>query len=221
VERVKYKKFLVIFISLFSLQISLFPLQAVAAEDPRAKLERVTSFIDKSNRLIDSLNVTLESSDAIMADVEDAIDLKLFDFVQSLSSRTADVRRKIDTDGETLLTFSAAHVSECAKLDIGPTNTDLYFAVEDSCLEFADSNLAAQDAKRAADSDFSILELRLAELSTAAAQAKAAADAKKSTPKPSPKAVVKKAAPKKITCKKGAITRVFNGVKCPPGYTKK
>jgi hypothetical protein len=55
---------------------------ANAAEDPRVKLNRITSLIDQSNRVIDSLNLSLENNDAILAEIEDAIDAKMFDAVQ-------------------------------------------------------------------------------------------------------------------------------------------
>ena len=234
VQKIAPKRLLLGLILLSLLQISNPLVQVNAAEDPKAKLNRVIAYLDQSNRLIDSLNASSESTDSIIADLEDASDEKAFDALASLSSRSAEVRRKIDADNANLRTLSNAYTSECSKLDIGPTNTDLYYSVEDTCFEFADSNLAARDAQIVAEEGHSNLVLRLAEFSKAAASVKAATDAKaaadakaavkvapKVSPKATAKATTKKAQPKVITCRKGTQVRVFDGVKCPTGWIKK
>lgn len=222
-----------------ALQVILIPLPSGYAEDTKTKIDRIISYIDKSNRLVNSWNANLEASDLIMADTDDAIDSNTFDSVQALAARAAEVRRKFAIDNEAGRVLSAAQNSECSKIDANNSGSDLYPSVEDVCLEFLDSNFEFTSIREMAEKDHTIVETRIAELSKAAADAKAvadaaaladakaaadaraAADAKKPAPKASIKPTIKKAAPKKVTCKKGSLVRVFDGIKCPPGYIKK
>ncbi len=206
--------------SVLILFLCALPIQAKASELVRAKIERIDVLIEKSNGLIASWNATLENSDSIMADLDDAIDSKDYSSVSSLQARSSEVRKSFGANNEVWAKLKAEELFECSKIDIAPLNSDLYFSVEDACFELADANEEALIAKNLSESEHSKVDSILEEFS-----GKAAANAKKptakATVKATPKAIVKVAAPKKVTCKKGSLVRVFDGVKCPPGYVKK
>ena len=237
--RSSFKKLTLAFVLLLALQVSILPTQAVA-EDAKTKIDRISGYVERSNRLIDSWNASLESLDEIMAETDDAIDANDFAALPNLRSRSSTVQRNNDANNATFRTLSAAEVTECSNLGTGASSIDLFPSVDDVCNELQDSNRELTSVKKLAEEEHAKVEARLAELSTAAANAqgaanaKAAADAKaaaqkKSTqvaaPKPSPKATpkvtTKKAAPKMITCRKGSQTKPFEATKCPPGWIKK
>jgi hypothetical protein len=221
------------------LQFFILPAHVVAAEDSKAKVNRLVTYLERSNRLTDAWIASLESLDSIWAAIDDAIEAKDFAAFPTLEKRTSDARKKIAAQNTILKELTAAEVTECQKPGSGTSSDDI---VEDVCAEFKDSNAAVTDAKREGDEVLAQVESKLATLSKAAAAAAAAKapaarePSPKATPKATPQVTPKvtpkatiKATPKatiKVTikvvlCRKGSQDKSFKSTNCPPGWVKK
>ena len=228
------------------LQFCAISIHATAAEDTKTKVDRISGYLDRSNRMIDAFNATAESLDGIWADIEDAIDANDFTALPNLTSRTADARKNMNAHNASFGVLLSAEDTECSNLSGGGSSIE---AVYDVCAEFEDSNKAAADSKMVAEEDLSVVESKLTKLSRAAADADAKAAAQKkatpvatpkatpvatpkatpvATPKatPTPKITTKKPVPvvaksPTVMCKKpGQTSRPAIGGKCIPGWTK-
>ena len=220
------------------LQFCAISIHATAAEDTKTKVDRISGYLDRSNRMIDAFNATAESLDGIWADIEDAIDANDFTALPNLTSRTADARKNMNAHNASFGVLLSAEDTECSNLSGGGSSIE---AVYDVCAEFEDSNKAAADSKMVAEEDLSVVESKLTKLSRAAADADAKAAAQKkatpvatpkatpvATPKatPTPKITTKKPVPvvaksPTVMCKKpGQTSRTAIGGKCIPGWTK-
>jgi hypothetical protein len=218
------------------LQFFILPAHVVAAEDSKAKVNRLVTYLERSNRLTDAWIASLESLDSIWAAIDDAIEAKDFAAFPTLEKRTSDARKKIAAQNTILKELTAAEVTECQKPGSGTSSDDI---VEDVCAEFKDSNAAVTDAKREGDEVLAQVESKLATLSKAAAAAKAPAAREPSpkatpkaipqvTPKVTPKATIKatpkvtiKVTTKVVLCRKGSQDKSFKSTNCPPGWVKK
>ena len=168
------------------LQFCAISIHATAAEDTKTKVDRISGYLDRSNRMIDAFNATAESLDGIWADIEDAIDANDFTALPNLTSRTADARKNMNAHNASFGVLLSAEDTECSNLIGGGSSIE---AVYDICAEFEDSNNAAADSKMVAEEVLSVVESKLTKLSRAAADADAKAAAqKKATPVATPKA---------------------------------
>jgi len=221
------------------LQFFILPAHVVAAEDNQAKVNRLVTNLERSNRLTDAWIASLESLDSIWAAIDDAIEAKDFAALPNLEKRTSDARKKIATQNTTMKELIAAEVADCQKPGGWSTSES---SVEDACAEFKDAKDATADAKREGDEVLAQVESKLATLSKAAAAAAAAKApaAREPSPKVTPKATPQvtpkttpratpKATPKatlKVTikvvlCRKGSQDKSFKSTNCPPGWVKK
>ena len=98
--RSSFKKISSASILLLALQTSILPTQALA-EDAKTKIDRISGYVERSNRLIDAWNASLESLDEIMAETDDAIDANDFAALPNLKSRSSNVQRNNDANGTT------------------------------------------------------------------------------------------------------------------------
>jgi hypothetical protein len=221
------------------LQFFILPAHVVAAEDSKAKVNQLVTYLERSNRLKDAWIASLESLDSIWAEIDDAIEARDFAALPNLEKRTSDARKKITAQNTTLKELTAAEVAECQKPGgWSPSES----SIEDACAEFKDAKNAAADAKGEGEEVLAQVESKLATLSKAAAAAAAAKapaarePSPKATPKATPQVTPKttpratpKATPKatiKVTikvvlCRKGSQDKSFKSTNCPPGWVKK
>ncbi len=231
IRKISIASILILFLQFFAL-----PAHVVAAEDSNAQVNRLATYLERSNRLTDAWIASLESLDSIWAAIDDAIEAKDFAAFPTLEKRTADARKKIASQNTTLKELIAAEVADCQKPGgWSPSES----SVEDACAEFKDAKNAAADAKGEGEEVLAQVESKLAILSKAAAAAKAPAAREpspkvtpkatpqvtpKTTPRATPKATPKatlKVTTKVVLCRKGSQDKSFKSTNCPPGWVKK
>ncbi len=115
----------------------------------KAKFDQIASYLNRSNRLIDSFNQLSEIADQLLADLDDAIDTPSTSALAPLNLRVLELERKINDSDNIWRIIKEIEVSECT--DLKGVNSQYFENVQDVCAEFIDSNNAAYDALKAAE----------------------------------------------------------------------
>jgi hypothetical protein len=148
---------------------------------------RVLVLQTSSMNLLNDLDNDFSSTDAIIVDIEDAIDSKNFAAISLLTARSSTVTAKLAANKLSLLQFKGSEELECTGIKIDVSNAGSK-AAKDSCSELLDILNAIQFNQSRLDQEQSRILLKLGQLGSAktdadklaadklAADAKAAAD---------------------------------------------
>jgi hypothetical protein len=148
---------------------------------------RVLVLQTSSMNLLNDLDNDFSSTDAIIVDIEDAIDSKNFAAISLLTARSSTVTAKLAANKLSLLQFKGGEELECTGIKIDVSNAGSK-AAKDSCSELLDILNAIQFNQSRLDQEQSRILLKLGQLGSAktdadklaadklAADAKAAAD---------------------------------------------
>ena len=148
---------------------------------------RVLVLQTSSMNLLNDLDNDFSSTDAIIVDIEDAINSKNFAAISLLTARSSTVTAKLAANKLSLLQFKGSEELECTGIKIDVSNAGSK-AAKDSCSELLDILNAIQFNQSRLDQEQSRILLKLGQLGSAktdadklaadklAADAKAAAD---------------------------------------------